>query len=164
MRAADLPGIVQAVRAPLQHFVRESRVRVALLISSSGQVIAQHGFTKSYEIVNVATLAAAVNAAAGSLAQLTGAERWSYLHQAGRNQHLFLAPVRLPASELIMVAIFDGASSLGLTQFFFDRFSEELRQLGVFGRTVPTQNAATFEKDLETAIRIFLSRDESGDD
>lgn len=159
MRAADLPGVVEAVRDPIRTFVRESQVRVALLISSSGQVVAQHGFTRGYEIVNVATLAAATHAAAGSLAQLSGAGRWRFLHHAGKEHQLFLAPVRLQRVELIMVAIFDDHSSVGLAQYFFDELARQLKALAVFNDAAPTRDAASFEHDLEAGIDRVFSRD-----
>ena len=60
MRSAeDLAQLVEALRPTIAEFVREARVRTTLLINTSGQVLAQHGFTRSYEVMNVASLAAA---------------------------------------------------------------------------------------------------------
>jgi hypothetical protein len=62
MRRSDLPQLVEALRVPVEAFVHESRVRIALLVNGSGQVLAQHGFTRSYHVMNVASLAAATHA------------------------------------------------------------------------------------------------------
>ena len=59
VRQDDLPRVIEALKPPIEEFVRESRVRIALLINGAGQVLAQHGFTRSYEVMNVASLAAA---------------------------------------------------------------------------------------------------------
>ncbi|HEX6065379.1 MAG TPA: roadblock/LC7 domain-containing protein, partial [Longimicrobiales bacterium] len=87
----DLPRLVEALKPPIADFVRESRARIALLINGSGQVLAQHGFTRSYEVMNVASLAAAAHASAAALAELTDASRWTHLHHAGKERQLFLA-------------------------------------------------------------------------
>ena len=70
MRRMDLDQVVAALKQPIEDFVGETRVRIALLINRSGQVLGQYGFTRKYEVVNVASLAAAANAAAAALAQL----------------------------------------------------------------------------------------------
>ena len=68
MRQADLAPLIDALRAPIRVLVREARLRIALLVSGSGQVLAQHGFARGYEVANVASLAAAAHASARALA------------------------------------------------------------------------------------------------
>lgn len=163
MRRADLDRVVEALKAPIDEFVRETRVRIALLINGSGQVLAQHGFTRKYEVVNVASLAAAANSAAGALAELTGARRWTHLHHGGAKRQLFIAPIRTPSEPVILVAIFDEDSSVGLVQLFFDRFGEKLSGLPVFADAAPTTDQASFERDLEAGLeQVFLSDPETG--
>lgn len=167
MRRADLDRVVEALDSPVQRFVREARVRLALLVNHSGQVLAQHGFTGRYEVVNVASLAAAAHAAAGALGELTGAGRWTHLHHAGRTQELVLAPLDTPAEQLVLAAIFDGDSSLGLVQLFIDRLAEEVAALpelagspGV-GRAAGGTDQASFERDLEAGLERLFSADPS---
>lgn len=161
MRRVDLDRVVEALRPPIDDFVKESRVRIALLINKSGQVLAQHGFTRKYEVVNVAALAAAAHASAAALAQLTGARRWAHLHHGGARRQLFLAPIRTPAEEVILVAIFDEDSSVGLVQLFFDQFEERLGRLSVFRDSAPSSDQASFEHDLEAGLeQVFLSEPE----
>ncbi len=164
MRESDLPLVVEAVREPIAEFVRESRVRVALLVSSSGQVVAQHGFRGRLQIVNVASLAAAAHAAAGMLARITGRPRWLNTYHAGEERHLLLAPLTVPAGELILVAIFDRDSSIGLAQLFYERLAERIRSLSAFRVARPSADARSFEGDLEAGVRRVLPYDgpESG--
>lgn len=156
MRREELPQVVDALREPMRRFVKESRVRTCVLVSSAGQVLAQHGFTRRFEIVNVASLAAAAHAAAGALAQITGAERWTHLYNDGRRQQLFLAPFQTPAGELILVAILDETSSLGLVQLFFDQLVGEVRGLAALSRDGRSADAGSFERDLEAGARRIL--------
>lgn len=152
MRGADLPGLVAALRGPVQRFVRESRVRIVLLVNGSGQVLAQHGFASSYEVMNVASLAAAAHASSRALATLSGAERWAHLYHGGRERQLFLAPLLTPVGELIMVAIFDGESSLGLVRLFYDGLEAEIADLPELRVALPATDQASFEADLEAGL------------
>jgi hypothetical protein len=158
VRRGDLDQVVEALKAPIEEFVGETRVRIALLINRSGQVLGQYGFTRKYEVVNVASLAASANAAASALAQLTGATRWTHLHHGGATRQLFIAPIKTPAEEIILVAIFDEDSSVGIVQLFFDRFGEKLSTLEAFRETAPTSDQSNFERDLEAGLEhVFLS-------
>ena len=163
MRQDDLPRIIAALESPIGEFVRESRVRIALLINGAGQVLAQHGFTRSYEVMNVASLAAAAHAAAGVLAQMTEAKRWTHMHHAGRERQLFLAPVSTPVAELIMVAIFDNDTSLGIVQLFFDRLTAAVATLPEFQQALQETTQQNFERDLEAGLQRVLSTEASSE-
>ena len=160
MRQEDLPRLVEVLKEPTRRFVRESRVRIALLVNGAGQVLAQHGFARAYQVMNVASLAAATHAASRALAELTHSGRWEHLYQAGAEQHLFLAPLRTPGQELIVVAIFDEDSSLGIVQLFYQQLEEEVAALPEFRAAAATTTQARFEKDLEAGLG-FLPAEES---
>jgi len=155
---AELAQAVEALKPPLRHFVRESHVRIALVINSAGQVLGQHGFARSYEVMNVASLAAAINAASHALAELTNAPYWEHLHHAGQERQIFIAPLHTAAEELIVVAIFDADSSLGLVQLFQDQFARTVRLLPEF-RGVAATTREQFEQDLAAGLR-FLSAEQ----
>jgi len=157
MRGADLAHLVAALRAPIELFVRESRVRIALLITGSGQVLAQHGFTSGYEVMNVASLAAAAHASSGALAEVLQTGGWSHLHHAGEHQQLFLATLETPVGRLILVSIFDReSSSLGLVQLFFGQLAARVRTMPELSRTQQAADQRTFERDLQAGLdRVF---------
>ena len=156
MRQEDLPKLIEALKVPIGTFVRESRVRIALVISGAGQVLAQHGFTRSYEVMNVASLAAAAHASAGALAQMTEAQRWKHMHHAGKDRQLFLAPVRTPVAELILVAIFDHETSLGIVQLFFEQLGTSIAALPAFHQQLQQTTQQGFERDLEAGLHGVL--------
>jgi predicted regulator of Ras-like GTPase activity (Roadblock/LC7/MglB family) len=160
MRGAELPLLVSALRDPVSTFVRESRVRVSLIVSGSGQVLAQHGFTGGYEIINVAALAAATHASSRALAELTRSGGWDHLHHAGRDRQLFMAPLETPLEPLILIAIFDTESSLGLVQLFFDQLAHRVAALPELQRIKPMTDQRTFERDLEAGIERVFSSDQ----
>lgn len=149
---AELAGLVEGLRGPLREFVRETRVRIAVLVNGSGQVLAQHGFTRSVQVNDVASLAAASHSAARALGELTRSGRWTHLYNQGSRQQLFLAPFETPAEELILVAIFDGDSSLGLVRLFCDRLSGAVARLPELQVATPFEDAEAFERDLEAGV------------
>jgi predicted regulator of Ras-like GTPase activity (Roadblock/LC7/MglB family) len=155
MRSRDLPALVEALREPTRRFVRESRVRIVILINGAGQVLAQHGFTRSYEVMNVASLAAAAHSASRALAGVTGAGRWEHLYHAGRERQLFLAPLMTPVEELILVAIFDGESSLGIVQLFYHQLACEISALPAMRAAPLGTDQANFERDLESGLEFL---------
>jgi predicted regulator of Ras-like GTPase activity (Roadblock/LC7/MglB family) len=157
VRSEDLARLVDALKPPIEDFVRESHARIALLINGSGQVLAQHGFTRSYEVMNVASLAAAAHASARALAELTKAGRWTHLHHAGRERQLFLAPVKTPATELILVVIFDGETTLGIVQLFFRHLTTAIAALPVFQEALAETTQQNFESDLESGLHNVLT-------
>jgi predicted regulator of Ras-like GTPase activity (Roadblock/LC7/MglB family) len=152
MRGADLPRIVAALKEPIAIFVRDARVRVSLLINRSGQVLAQHGFTSSYEVMNVASLAAAAHASSRALADLTQSGGWTHLHHAGERHELFLATLGTPVEPLILVTIFDTESSLGLVQLFFHQLAERVAGLPELHSVRASADQKSFEHDLEAGV------------
>jgi predicted regulator of Ras-like GTPase activity (Roadblock/LC7/MglB family) len=160
VRRDDLERVVSRLRAPMAEFVGESRVRTAILLSHSGQVLAQHGFTRRYDITNVAALAAAAHASAHALAEIIGAGRWVHLHHEGSENQLFLAPFRSGGEDLVLVTIFDRDSTLGLVQLFFERLVGTVQDLPELGGAAPRRDAAEFERDLEAGLQALLGEED----
>lgn len=161
MRKEDLKRVAGALAEPMQAFVRESRVRTALLVNRSGQVLAHHGFARGFDVANVAALAAAAHSSAHALAELTGAGRWMHLHHAGQEHQLFLAPFGTGGEQLVLVAIFDRDSTLGLVQLFFDRLTEAAREIPELGHGLSGSDVEAFESDLEAGLdRLFQEGDD----
>lgn len=163
MRREDLNRVAEALRKPMTDFVRESRVRTAILVNHSGQVLAQHGFSRGFDVANVAALAAAAHVSAHALAELTDSERWQHLHHAGREKQLFLAPFRVGREDLILVAIFEEDSSLGLVQLFFDRLVEAIQEIPELAGGIAPGDPEGLERDLEAGLERLLSEPEDED-
>lgn len=160
MRREDVDRVVERLRAPMAEFVTEARVRTAILLSHSGQVLAQHGFSRRYDINNVAALAAAAHVSSHALAEIIGAGHWVHLHHVGRENQLFLAPFDCDGEEFVLVTIFDSDSTLGLVQLFFDRLVDSVREIPYLWRASPGEVAA-FERDLEAGLeRILADRED----
>ena len=143
---------------PLDRFLVESSARIALLMTSSGQVVAQHGFTRSLDVMTAAALGAGIVASTEELARQLGARFGSLVHQGARQQ-VFLSGFDTPRGRWIGLVVFDGDSTVGLVQLFFDRLVTEL------GAAAPSQAPdaprplpENFERDLNASLRALFGR------
>jgi predicted regulator of Ras-like GTPase activity (Roadblock/LC7/MglB family) len=156
MRRGDLGHFVDALREPVERFVRDTRVRLVLLVNRSGQVLAQHGFTRTLDVIGVAALAAGIHASSSAIATLLRQEKFGHLHQAGSADQVFLASFRTPAEDLILVTVFGEDSSIGMVRVFYESFTEQVASLPGWRHVRPTADAAAFEQDLEAGLDHFF--------
>jgi predicted regulator of Ras-like GTPase activity (Roadblock/LC7/MglB family) len=147
------------VTDPLDRFLVESSARVALLMTSSGQVVAQHGFTRSIDVMTAAALGAGIMASTEELARQLGSGRFGSLVHQGARQQVFLSGFDTPRGRWIGLVVFDGDSTVGLVQLFFDRLVQELADAAP--RTAPDAPrplAENFERDLNASLRALFGR------
>ena len=85
-----------------------------------------------------------------------------HLHHAGQERQLFLAPFGSGGDQLVLVAIFDRDSTLGLVQLFFDRLTEAVREIPELGPGLRGSELEAFESDLEASLDRFLREAEDG--
>ena len=147
------------VEHPLRDFVSEARVLLALLLHPSGQVLAQHGFTRAVDVMSACALAAAIHASSGELGKQLDGRPFGALHHAGRERQIFLAPVATPKHRYIMLAVFDHQSSLGLVQLYFEEFRAALgRAAPTTGVERPPALASDFEGELNRNLAALFGR------
>jgi predicted regulator of Ras-like GTPase activity (Roadblock/LC7/MglB family) len=159
VRRVDLERMAPELAPPLAGFVRETAVRLALLINRDGQVLVQHGFARSLDVVHVASLAAGIHASARELADLMGEPGFDHLHQAGEGQQVFIGAFGTPVEELVLVCVFGDDASLGIVRLFFEGLRREIGGLGAWSDVRPTEEAARFEDDLEGGVRRLFGGD-----
>jgi predicted regulator of Ras-like GTPase activity (Roadblock/LC7/MglB family) len=155
----DQFGIAQiqdAFAAPLARFVGDSGVRLAVLINRSGQVLAQQGFDRVFDLVGVASLAAGINASSRALAHQLGEEEFEHLHHTGQRRQLFLGHFDSGAGQLMLVAVFDQESSIGLVRLFFEEFVSRILQLPAMDTARQAVSQRDFESELETSLDRFF--------
>jgi hypothetical protein len=146
------------VANPLTTFVAESQVRIALLMTSSGQVVAQHGFTRSLDVMTAAALGAGIVASTRELARETGSGQFGAVVHQNATTGVYLAPFELPGAQWIGLAVFGADTSLGMVQLFFGRMVDELVRTAprsAPGRAVLPE---TFEDELNSSLRALFGR------
>lgn len=146
------------VEDPLRVFLAESAARVVLLTTSSGQVVAQHGFTRSLDVMSAAALGAGIVASTEELGRIISAGGLGEgVHQGGK-LGVFLAPFTTPAGRWIALVVYGEETSLGLVQLFFGRMVTDLTVAAPVAVEQQPVLAEDFERELNTSLRALFGR------
>ncbi|MGH7582395.1 MAG: hypothetical protein ACREL5_04110 [Gemmatimonadales bacterium] len=145
------------IREPLTDFVRESAARLALVMTSSGQVVAQHGFTRSLDVMSAAALGAGILATTGELAALlqSGGSFGAVVHQ-GHREGVWLAGFDTPRGRWIALVAFSTESSVGLVRLFFDRFAAQIAATAPADSPPREVLAEGFERELDRSLHALF--------
>jgi hypothetical protein len=146
------------VESPLKAFVDEGRVRLAILLHSSGQVLGQFGFARSVDVMTACALAAATAASSAELGRLIDGRPFSSMHYAGLTQQIFLAPVPIDGGKLVLLAVFDDNSSLGLLQLFFQEFCATVKAIAPPMTSDQPALDTDFERELNRNLAVMFGR------
>jgi hypothetical protein len=147
------------VLGPLRTFVAETSARIALLMTTSGQVVAQHGFTGALDLMSAAALGSGIVASSSELAtQMDWPPFRIVAHHGSRQSHL-LAWFDTPRGRWLALITFGNEAKLGLVQLYFDQMVEEL--VAAAPPEPPQKRevlAADFERELNSSLRALFGR------
>ncbi len=146
------------VEPPLREFLRESSARLVLVMTSSGQVVAQYGFTRSLDVMAAASLGAAIVASTEELARVMKAGSFGNIAHQNAGRGVFLAPFPMHSGRWIGLVVFDHETSHGLVQLFFGQFAAELRAAAPIQRKEAVLLAEQFEDELNRSLRSLFGR------
>lgn len=146
------------VAGPLDEFLRESSARLALIMTTTGQVVAQHGFTRALDVMSAAALGAGIVASSSELARIMSWPPFSQVaHQGSGNGH-FLAHFEMPREGWIALVVYGNETSLGLVQIFFEDFVRALAAAAPPDEGPREVLAPDFERDLNASLRSLFGR------
>ena len=80
------------------------------------------------------------------------------MHYAGPTKQIFLAPVPVQEGLLLLLAVFDEESSLGLVQLFFKDFSTAVRKVAPVLNSADAALAKDFEGELNKNLAAMFGR------
>lgn len=144
---------------PLVRFVKEAGARLVLVMTSAGQVMAQHGFSRAVDVMSAAALGAAIIASTDEIARQLSQPPFAALNHQGERQGIFLAGVPTARGKLVVLVVYElDVSSLGLVQLFFEQLAADLRAASP-KEAVPKQVlAADFERELSDSLNTLFGR------
>ena len=158
MRAASA-AVETWVEEPLARFVDDARVRLVLLLESNGRVLAQHGFTRSVDVMSACALAAAIHASAAELGRQLDGEPFTTLHHHGQARQIFLGELPTARGSHILLTVFDDATSIGLVRLYFTELRKRLAAAApVLAAATPTPSFVDFESDLNRNLAKLFGR------
>ncbi|MEP6618421.1 MAG: hypothetical protein ABJE47_03865 [bacterium] len=147
------------IEAPLKRFVEDAEVDLALLLHPSGQVMAQHGFARSMDVMSACALAAGIYATSAELGRMLDGAPFRGLHQVGTERQIFVAEAHSPRGAYIFVTVFGSESSLGLVRLYFDELVTGLSQAAPPEGPAPAPALAEhFERDLNRNLAVLFGR------
>lgn len=122
-----------AIARVLQQFLHESGARCALIVDRNGQLVTTAGERPAFDATAFATLTAADFSANDQLARLIGETDFNTLFHQGERESMLLADI---ARRVILVALFDSRTTLGLVRLRMRTTIEELTRLleAIFAR------------------------------
>ena len=106
--------------------MRETSVRSLLLVDRSGQIVANVGEAPQFDTQAFASLTAADFSANDQLAKMIGEHEFSSLFHQGEKESMYLVDV---ARRVILVALFDNRTTLGLVRLKMKATVEELTRI-----------------------------------
>lgn len=116
----------KAISGHMNALLRETNVKSLLLVDRSGQVVASVGEPPTFDPQAFASLTAADFSANDQLAKMIGEHEFSSLFHQGEKESMYLADV---AHRVILVALFDNRTTLGMVRLKVKTTVEELSRL-----------------------------------
>lgn len=148
--ARPSPSLMTSLQLPVERFAGAARARAVLLINARGKLLGQHGFSSSLDPIGVASLAAGIHASSRALAKLLQQDGFDHLYQRGSNGQIFIGPFAAPTEELILIAVLNEESVLGMVRISFNAFVREVGALPAWQEDRGRVTADSFERDLES--------------
>jgi predicted regulator of Ras-like GTPase activity (Roadblock/LC7/MglB family) len=116
----------KAMTGLLTELLRETNVRSLLLVDRTGQIVANVGEAPQFDTQAFASLTAADFSANDQLAKMIGEHEFASLFHQGEKESMYLADV---ARRVILVALFDSRTTLGLVRLKVKGAVEELTRM-----------------------------------
>jgi predicted regulator of Ras-like GTPase activity (Roadblock/LC7/MglB family) len=117
---------VEKIDSCLNRVVSSSLAHSVLLIDRSGQLIAHHGNTPGIDMLSLSALTAANFGATAEIARMLGEEEFTILFHKGRSENVYFSAI---GEHVIMVALFDDRTSLGLIRLQINKIVGELTKI-----------------------------------
>jgi hypothetical protein len=146
------------VERPLATFLAESEARLTLLMTSTGQVVAQHGFTRAFDVMSAAALGAGILSSTEEMARVLGVSPFQALAHQGTDQGMILSGFETPAGRWIGLVVFGRDTTLGVVRLFFDRMVAELVTAAPSDEPKGEVLAQDFERELQSSLRSLFGR------
>lgn len=144
--------------APLKSFVDDARLELAILMHASGQVLAQLGFQRSIDVQTACALSAAINASAEHLGKMVDGTPFRGLHYAGNARQIYLGQVPTAEAKLLVLAVFDTESSLGIVQLYLKELQANVAAASPAAEDAAPALAENFEADLNRNLAQLFGR------
>ena len=144
--------------APLGKFVSEADARLTLIMTPTGQVLAQYGFTRAVDVMSAAALGAAIASSTQEIAEFLGERRFNALNHQGVRHGIFLAEMDNPRGRLLALVVYGPETLAGLVQLFFEDLARDLASACPQVEPAQPVLSADFERELNDSLASLFGR------
>ncbi len=141
---------------PLQTFLTESQARLVLVMTKTGQVLAQYGFTRAMDVMSASALAAAIMVSTEEIAKLLEQDRFEMLAHSGKEQGIYLGRCDTPRGVLLILVVHDRETKLGLIKLFFEQLALDLGAAAPKVIDQRVEMAEDFERQLNESLTTLF--------
>jgi len=111
---------------PLTDFVREASARLVLVLTPSGQVLAQSGFSRAVDVMSAAALAASLAGRLRRAMEAAGTGTSVFWHLQAEQGALLVVPGGNNAGGILVVAVAEPDVNVGLVRLELLRAAETM--------------------------------------
>jgi predicted regulator of Ras-like GTPase activity (Roadblock/LC7/MglB family) len=108
----------------LHDFCVQARTVWALLVSSSGHLLAQRGFVYSFDVLTIAALTSSIFNSTMELARIVGEEKFREFLQEGKKASIYYITVD---TNYMLVSLFDDRTIAGVVKVASEEFSSAIQ-------------------------------------
>ncbi len=117
---------IERLEILLNDFYKQTNVIWSILITSSGHLLVQRGFTKSFDVLTIAALTCNIFNSTMELAHIVGEKNFSELFQEGKKASLYYV---LLDGDYLLVSLFDERTVPGVVKVASEEFSKNIKNI-----------------------------------
>ncbi len=110
----------------LQQYIDNANATWAILITRSGQMLAQRGFLSSFDLVTISALAGGIFNSTVAMAELLGEQAFDEFLQEGKKVSLFYL---LIGGDFFLVSMFDDRTLPGVVKAASERCAHDVEKV-----------------------------------
>jgi len=110
----------------LANFCAQTNIIWAILITSTGHLLAQRGFVYSFDVLTIAALTSNIFNSTMELARLIGERKFNELLQEGKNFSIYYITVD---ANYLLVSMFDDRTIPGVVKVASEEFSNTVHKI-----------------------------------
>ncbi|MEO0106094.1 MAG: hypothetical protein ABIL46_02040 [candidate division WOR-3 bacterium] len=117
---------IERLEKLLNDFYSQTNVIWSILITSSGHLLVQRGFTRSFDVFTIAALTCNIFNSTMELARIIGERNFSELLQEGGKSSLYYMALD---GEYLLVSLFDERTIPGVVKVASEEFSKGVKDI-----------------------------------
>ncbi|MCX7995737.1 MAG: roadblock/LC7 domain-containing protein [candidate division WOR-3 bacterium] len=117
---------IENLEKMLNDFYRQTNVVWTMLITSSGHLLVQRGFTRTFDVLTIAALTCNIFNSTMELAHIIGEKNFSELLQEGERKSLYYMALD---DNYLLVSLFDDRTIPGVVRVASEELSKNIKKI-----------------------------------